>query len=50
MNPEAIALLPITLDSEKAYQFELSFIGGGWVLTATSGPFEQTYIRAPKKV
>ena len=42
MNPDALALLPVTLDSEKAYQFELSFVGGGWVLTATSGPFEQT--------
>jgi hypothetical protein len=42
MNPDALALLPITLAAEKAYQFELSFIGGGWVLTATSGPFEQT--------
>ena len=42
MNPEAVALLPVTLAAEKAYQFEFSFLGGGWVLTATSGPFEQT--------
>jgi hypothetical protein len=42
MNPEAIALLPVTLAAEKAYQFEFSFLGGGWVLAAVSGPFEQT--------
>jgi len=42
MNPEALALLPITLAAGKAYQFEFSFLGGSWVLTATSGPFAQT--------
>jgi hypothetical protein len=42
MNPEALALLPLTLADEKAYQFELSFVGGGWAIAATSGPFEQT--------
>jgi len=42
MNPDALALLPITLAAGKAYQFELSFVGGSWAITATSGPFEQT--------
>lgn len=42
MSPEALALLPITLAAGKAYQFEFSFVGGDWVIAATSGPFEQT--------
>ena len=42
MSPEALALLPVTLTAGKAYQFDLTFIGGGWALTAASGPFAQT--------
>jgi hypothetical protein len=28
--------------AKDAYQFEFSFVGGSWAITATSGPFEQT--------
>lgn len=42
MNPYAATLLPVSLAAEKAYQFEFSFVGGGWVISAVSGPFTQT--------
>lgn len=42
MSAAAAALLPITLEANKAYIIELKYCGGSWILTDIQGPFTQT--------
>lgn len=42
MDAAVSALLPITLDTEKAYAIKFAHFGGSWVLLDIQGPFAQT--------